>query len=303
MSRDDEELPGGGSFAEMMSAFGKLGELESKIAIAIERSKVPWSETRKFLKGFGVCEISNTPVLQYLYNLFETIGLGRLELTNAALFSYTFEIKDCPVCHLFPDIADEKVCSPTADALARFFTEDLGLACEVVETRCRNTGDPVCEFKIDLHPLEAYKILLDETDIRILEATSKPHFDEGVLVEQLDIDEDELMSRLECQQYYQLIDENFEITEAGRTYYDYISTQERTPEREFEPPWRSISQITTSIAASRSFAEALVEVTEDEQLPWEVDDSEIIDLRKKALRSRGFAELLADEMNDEEEEE
>ena len=53
-------------FASMMSTFGKLIEVESRIDMGIQQSKVPWSETRKFLKGISQAGIMNTPLYQYM---------------------------------------------------------------------------------------------------------------------------------------------------------------------------------------------------------------------------------------------
>ena len=50
---DDLDMGGpASSFAELISSFSKLTQIESRISTAIEKSKVPWMETRKyFLHG------------------------------------------------------------------------------------------------------------------------------------------------------------------------------------------------------------------------------------------------------------
>ena len=62
-------------------------------------------------------------------------------------------------------------------------------------------------------------------------------------------------------------------------------------------------EITSAIAAAQSFAEAFIELQEDEKLPWESDDAEIVDLREKAKDKKGFAELLSESIQEEDEEE
>jgi flagellar biogenesis protein FliO len=63
-----------------------------------------------------------------------------------------------------------------------------------------------------------------------------------------------------------------------------------------------MSKLTSTIAATRSFAEAFVVVADEEELPWMVDDKEIIDLKDRAKDKSSFAQLLKQELKDDEEE-
>ena len=64
-----------------------------------------------------------------------------------------------------------------------------------------------------------------------------------------------------------------------------------------------MAELTSTIAATQSFAEALVVVTEEEQLPWEVDENELVDLKERAKDKTSFAELLTTELKEKDEEE
>ena len=63
-----------------------------------------------------------------------------------------------------------------------------------------------------------------------------------------------------------------------------------------------MSKLTSTIAATRSFAEAFVVVAEEEELPWMIDDKEIIDLKERAKDKKSFAKLLSEELQDKESE-
>jgi len=89
----------------------------------------------------------------------------------------------------------------------------------------------------------------------------------------------------------------------GRTFYKFRFNNPREEEENFEPPWKTMAELTSTIAATQSFAEALVVVTEEEQLPWEVDENELVDLKERAKDKTSFAELLTTELKEKDEEE
>ncbi len=297
MSGEEGFEPSTRSFAELMNNFNKLTEMESRIETAIKNSKIPWSETRKFLKGTDLKQVVNTPLSQFLTDLFKEIGLGPIELSEKKNYQYIYRIRECPVCGLFKDVHDKRVCQPTADAISRFFTEDMGLESEVQETKCINTQDEYCEFKMDLQPFTVLEKALDNTDLEILNIISGNGIG-GIkeISEKLQLDEDELRARVTLLKYYEILTEHNQITEVGRTFYKYRKNNPFEEEESFEPPWKSMAELTSTIAATQSFAEALVVVTEEEKLPWEVDDVELIDIRERAKDKAGFAELLSAEV-------
>lgn len=314
----DDELPfesvaiegvttAGKSFAEVMSDFVKLTEMETKISTAIENSKVPWTETRKFLKGQSVEEIKNTPLGQFIIDLFREMGLGNLELTYFYQFEYTFTVKDCPVCNIFKDVKNKKVCNPTVDALYRFFSQNLEIECESEETKCINVGDDTCDFKVSLQPLQVYKIALDEIDTTIISDLRENVMEDyrtfiKQLGEKLELVVEEVEFRIQTLQNYQILDSNFNLTPVGNTFFSFIETTPLEEEETFDPPWKEMSKLTSTIAATRSFAEAFVVVAEEEELPWMIDDKEIIDLKERAKDKKSFAKLLSEELQDKESE-
>ena len=292
------------SFAELMNNFSKLTEMESRIEAAIKNAKVPWQETRKFLKGMNLDQVLNTPLSQFIQDLFKEIGLGSLELSEKENFKYIYHIKDCPICGLFRDIPDKKVCEPTVDAIYRFFSEDLGLDGEVQETKCINIGDEFCEFKLDLQPFNVFDIALDKTDIEIMKSIIELNTVEiSELANQLQLDEDELRARFTMLQYYEILNDDYLITDVGSTFFKFRSNNPREEEPYFDPPWKSMAELTSTIAATQSFAEALVVVAEEEQLPWEVDESELVDIKERAKDKSSFAQLLSSEAKEESEDE
>jgi predicted hydrocarbon binding protein len=304
----NDDLPIGGqgsSFAELISSFSKLTQIESRITTAIEKSKVPRMETRKYLKGIDVEEISNTPLAQFITNLFNEIGLGELNLTDASHLQYRYQVKDCPICKLFSDVKDKHVCNPTVDALNRFFANDLYLITDITEIRCINAGDELCEFKVTLQPLPVYQVAFDDSDNKIimnLDVEGKSN-SPTKLAKKLKMDEEEMDNRFKCLMQFQIMDSGNQLTPAGRTYRDFIiKYPPKDQERFFEPPWKSMYEITSAIAAAQSFAEAFIEISENEKLPWEMEDAEIIDIREKAKDKKGFAELLTESVKDDDEE-
>ena len=299
---DDLDMGGpASSFAELISSFSKLTQIESRISTAIEKSKVPWMETRKYLKGMDVKQIASTPLAQFITNLFNEIGLGKLDLTSHSHLIYTYEVQECPICNLFADIEDRRVCNPTVDALNRFFSTDLELITEIEETKCKNAGDEVCEFKITLQPLPVYTIAFDTSDndiIKELEAGDKKNSPEAI-AKKLNMDLEDVENRFKFLAHFQILNENYQLSKAGETYRDFVvKYPPEKSERFFEPPWKSMYEITSAIAAAQSFAEAFIELQEDEELPWEMDDAEVVDIKEKAKDKKGFAELLSETFDD-----
>ncbi|WP_455391672.1 hypothetical protein, partial [[Eubacterium] cellulosolvens] len=223
-------------------------------------------------------------------------GLGSLELAEKRNFKYVYRVRDCKICGLFKDIRDKMVCEPTVDALYRFFSEDLELEGEVREIKCVNIGDDYCEFKMDLQPFHVFDIALDETDMRIIKTVLES--DNGgieFLANKLQLDEDEFVARITMLQYYEVLNDQYGLTEVGRTFFKYRSNNPRKEEAYFDPPWKSMAELTSTIAATQSFAEALVVVAEEEKLPWEVDESELVDIKERAKDKSSFAELFSAE--------
>ncbi len=284
---------GGGSFAEAMGTFGKLTELKGRIGRALETSRVPWSETRKFLSGRTVSEIASTPLAQFIKELFEEVGLGRLELTAVEDFSYTFRNYACPICDLFPDVKDKKVCNPTTDALHKFFNTDMDLMNASEETHCRNEGAEYCEFTVDVRRLSVYMILLDRVNIQILRESFGSSVDEEILRKRLNLSGDDISGRLERLQELNIFDADLHLTESGEAFRQYLLGNPPAKEDDFDPPWKAMSEISTSIAATQSFAEALVEIMDDDFLPWEDEGEEAKETKKDAKAASGFGALLA----------
>ena len=87
------------------------------------------------------------------------------------------------------------------------------------------------------------------------------------------------------------MDSENDVTEIGSTYYKFAQGL-RALEEDFEPPWKGLAKITSSIAAKNSFAEAMCETINPEPF-IKVDSSEIVDLAEEAKKSKSFAELIA----------
>lgn len=291
-----EPEPSAKSFAELMNSFNRLTEIESRVETAIENSKIPWTEVRKFLKGLDLNQVVNTPLSQFLHDLFQEIGLGPIELSEKNNYQYVYIIRNCPICGLFKDVRDKMVCQPTADAISRFFGENMGLDGDVRETKCMNVNDDYCEFKLDLQPFTVLEKALDKTDLDILNIISNNGTREvSEISEKLQMDEDELRARIAILNYYEILNEDLQMTEVGKTFFNYSKNNPIKEESEFDPPWKSMTELTSTIAATQSFAEALVVITEEEELPWEMDESELIDIQERAKDKSGFAELLSSE--------
>ena len=81
------------SFAETIASLGTLTKLESAISAAINNSRVPPKEIRKFLKCMSTQEADNTALFQFMRQLFDKVGIGRLQLIRNDIFRYDFAIR------------------------------------------------------------------------------------------------------------------------------------------------------------------------------------------------------------------
>jgi predicted ArsR family transcriptional regulator len=150
---------------------------------------------------------------------------------------------------------------------------------------------------MELQPFHVFDIALDKTDDEILVTVAKlDSIEIKDLADKLQLDEDELRARLTMLQYYEILNEDYTISEVGITFHKYRLNNPRKEEEYFDPPWKSMAELTSTIAATQSFAEALVVVSEEEKLPWEVDENELIDIKERAKDKTSFAQLLSKEM-------
>jgi predicted hydrocarbon binding protein len=279
------------SFAEAISTLEKLTKIETKITGAIENSKVPWKESRKLLKCMSPDQISNTTLFQFMQNLFVEMGLGDLGIMGVGRFQLTFYFKECEVCKLYRTQKRGKVCFIASDAILKFFVKDLDLPCSVEESKCTKEGNVSCEFQVDLQPLGVYKIALDDIDRALVGELLSKKFDIGKFAEKNMMEEGEVDYRLQVLESYQLVDEDHKITEIGSTYCKFAQGL-RALEEDFDPPWKSLSDVTSAIAAKDSFAEAMSEVLNPEPF-IKVETSEVVDLAEEAKKSKSFAELIS----------
>jgi predicted hydrocarbon binding protein len=169
------------SFAEAISTLERLSTLESKISAAIEKSHTPWKETRKLLKCVTPMQASNTPLIQFLQDLFIHMSLGKLNIISVSNIQYVFSVRECEICKLYHSVGGRKVCYIISDALASFFLKDLTIPCTVEEIKCsRENGTKdgfECEFRVDLDPLSVYTIALDDIDKDIVKGIAEKTFD------------------------------------------------------------------------------------------------------------------------------
>jgi predicted hydrocarbon binding protein len=279
------------TFAEAISSLEKFTKIESKIAVAIDSSRVPWRESRKLLKCMNPAQASNTSLFQFIQTLFLQIGLGKLEILEVGRFQFTFCLRDCEICKLYRAQKSGKICFITSDALLRFFVKDLDLPCSVEETKCIKEGSDFCEFKVDLQPLGVYKIALDAVDGAMIEEIIRSKFNINKFAEDNLIEEGAVEYRLQVLESYQIIDKDRKITEIGSTYQKFAQGL-RALEEDFDPPWKSLQEITSAIAAKDSFAEAMCETLNPEPF-LKVDKSEIVNLTEEAKKSKSFAELIS----------
>jgi predicted transcriptional regulator len=165
------------------------------------------------------------------------------------------------------------------------------MPCSAEETKCPKEGHDHCEFKIDLQPLGVYKIALDDMDRILIDKIIAKKFQISEFAEENAMEEGEVEYRLKVLEGYHIVNAENKITEIGTTYHKF-SQGLRSLEEDFEPPWKTLSEITSAIAAKNSFAEALSETTETEPF-IEVDKAEVVNLAEEAKKSKSFAEMIA----------
>lgn len=287
----------GKSFAEMMSTFSRLTQLDDQIETAIKTSKIPTSQVRKFLRAEGTNAVRATALYQYLVDLFETLGIGEMQLIYRDTFEYIFGITNGTVPDLFPDVDNQPVCLPVVDLLKRFFTEDMGLECKVTETSCVRTGSSMCEFSVELKPLSVYPYILTTEDMSILDFAQDRNININVLSKEFSMDPEYVISRLEFLQKLGFLTRDNKLEPAASSAIKYIRSNP-IEEVDFQPPWHDFAKIANQIAKSASFAEALKEVADEEVLPWEESSEVVVELKEKAEKSKSFAEFLANMENE-----
>ncbi|RLF49595.1 MAG: hypothetical protein DRN20_01680 [Thermoplasmata archaeon] len=287
-----------GSFAKTLAIYQKLTKMETALTTMIERSKVPASETRKLLRCTTVEQAENVPLYQYMRDMFNEIGFGDLRISSIDKFIIRFYVEDSPVAKLY-DIKGKKTCYITADALAQFFTKDLGISSNVEEIKCVNAGDDFCEFEVRMQPLPVYQIALDDADKSILALIVKGKRKSAEIADMLGMDEVEVDYRLNILKNYHLIDDDYNPTEIGITYYQFGGKILAEIEEEFSPPWEERAKITQAISDALSFAEAVNEALGTET--QEVLKENVINLAEEAKKSKSFAELLSKYMKKDEE--
>lgn len=257
MMSEDEPVDVNEGFTEALASFGRYIIIESKMADALKRSKVPWRETRKLLKA-PMHDMRRVRLAQFITELFESIGIGSLSLSEKSGFQYTFENEQCNIHELYPWAkgTGRMVCHITARALNNFFTKDMGLPCSVEEIKCMNVGDDKCVFKLELQPFALYQILLDEQDEALVRELFKGEV-LGKVAKKLRVDEDSLEDMCNILRTYQILDDKNGLTELGSAYADYLETPDRPQEVWFKPPWDvKPKESRTERAVSGAFAEA-----------------------------------------------
>jgi predicted hydrocarbon binding protein len=279
------------SFAEAVAALQKLTNIETKVAVGIEKSLVPWKESRKLLKCMTSDQVSNTSLFQFMQELFKSIGLGKLDILDVDRFQLTFSLTDCEVCKIYKGKGGTKICYIASDAILKFFVKGLDLPCSVEETKCIKEGKEFCEFNVELQPLGVYKIALDDIDRSLINQILGSKFEINKFADENRMEEGEVQYRLRVLEGYNVVDSNHNVTEIGSTYYKFAQGLSAL-EEDFDPPWKSLSDVTSAIAAKNSFAEALSETSEPEPF-IEVDPDDIVNLAEEAKKSKSFAQLIS----------
>ena len=281
------------SFAKTFATLQKLTRIEGSINSFVSSSRVPHSETRKFLRCETPEQASNTPLFQFLDRSFENIGLGNIEIINIEQFKHTYVVNPNPISDLYPEVKGKKTCYVISDAFAQFYNKGLGLVNVSEEMECLNSGGKHCVFEISLQPLSVYQIVLDLVDRKVVDLLVRDKFgDMTALADELLLDSEDMEYRLEILKKYHLISDTNELTKIGLTYSKYGTGPLAEKEEDFPPPWEDLSNISASVASASSFAEAFTETTESTPI-FEVDESEIINLAEEAKKSKSFAELLS----------
>ncbi len=286
MSASPDGLPSmnEGSFAQSMGAFGALLKIQQNISEKFPKAKVPWSETRKFLKSFSIDAIRSSALYNYHVKLFSETGLGAMQLISYAPMNYVFAVPDNPVCNCYPALNNQKVCVATTDALHRFFSEGLELDCSVEETECIKNGDQACKFKVSLQPISAYQVLLDEHDRMILTGVRPP------------VDENELVERVRSLTIYKLLD-NGRLSEIGVAYMQFASSMKKT-EKVFDPPWKAQEELASIASSHNTFGSAFGAMAQKVQTTAPAPKAQpapalSAKIQDDAKKSDSFAELMA----------
>ena len=273
------------SFAELVAALNKLNALESALATAIARARIPVQEVRAFLRAQTPAQAENVPAFQFMREVFAQVGIP-LGIEAVSRFSWTFGVDASPYARLFAGGPGKKACGFVSEALARFLTTDMGLPAEVEEVACRNAGAPRCLFAAALDPGAVGAKVLDATDwslfSEIAEGVSPPD-----AARAFGIEEGELEFRMERLVGYGLVGADGRTLPAGESL---AATGPISLEDPFEPPWRDVSRLTDAIATAASFAEAIMEVAPKESSRDAAPDAETAAL---AAECHSFAELLA----------
>ncbi len=277
----------GGSFAQSMGAFGALLKLQQNISERFPKSKVPWNETRKFLKANTIEAIRSTALYKFNVKLFGEIGLGNIQLISYAPMHYIFAVPNNPVCNFYPALNNQKVCAATTDALYRFFHEDLELECSVEEIECIKSGNEVCKFKVDLQPISAYQIMLDEYDRMILSGIRPP------------VDDTELKERVRVLTVYKLLDKG-QLSEIGSAYMQFAASLQ-VEEKIFDPPWKIDDELSSIASNHNTFGGAFGEMAKKVQTSDPANaqanepaiNEETRKLQEEAKDTDSFAQLLA----------
>jgi hypothetical protein len=207
-------------------------------------------------------------------------------------------VEDCPVCRLYPNVRGRPTCYITTDTLSQFFNKDLSIPSAAEEIRCMSGGDDFCEFAVSMQPLAVYQMALDACDRDIIGHLSNTK-DTLAIAKAVNLGDDELAYRLEALKRYHILDASWGLTEIGETYQKFGQSF-KLPDEDFPPPWRDMSEISESISASVSFAEAFTEAAETEPI-FDVKKEDVVNLAEKAKNSRSFAELLSKNISKEEE--
>ncbi|WP_298683250.1 hypothetical protein [uncultured Methanomethylovorans sp.] len=240
-------MASGGSFAQSLGAFGTMLKIQETISTRFPISKVPWKDTRVFLRAHTIESIRSTPLYGFMMRLFKDVGLGDMQLIGYAPMHYVFAVPGCPVCNIYPALHNQKVCVATTDALHRFFKEELELECMVEETECVKDSGAVCKFKVSLQPISAYQVLLDENDRLILSGKRPPAMEQS-----------ELVSRVEILTIYKLLDRG-KLSDIGEAYMQFAGSMP-VKEKIFDPPWKTAEELRCIISKHGAFGAAFGEM-------------------------------------------
>jgi hypothetical protein len=276
-----------GSFGQSMGAFGAMLKLQQNISDRFPKVKVPWSGTRDFLKASTIEMIRSTSLYRFHMDFFREIGLGNMQLISYAPMHYIYAVPNNPVCNFYPALNNQKVCVATTDALHRFFREDLELECTVEEIECIKNGNDVCKFKVDLQPISAYQVMLDDHDKMILSGIRPP------------VDDNELKDRVRALTVYKLL-ESGRLSEIGNAYMQFASSM-KVEEKIFDPPWKLKEELSSIADSHSTFGGAFGAMAKTVQAqqsdkpvtPEPVVSEETKQLQEEAKKTDSFAELLA----------